>query len=81
MIDGNHLFCLKKKTLAFDLKRWCILHIQSKIPSNYKIHKKSNSWQKKMENLDKNWHKSFWELQLANYSGAHSFTFSYNNLN
>ena len=34
-----------------------------------------------MENLDKNWHKSFWELQLANYSGAHSFTFSYNNLN
>ena len=24
MIDGNHLFCLKKNlTLAFDLKGWC----------------------------------------------------------
>ena len=34
-----------------------------------------------MTNLEKYWHKSFWELQLANYSGARTFTFSYNNLN
>ena len=82
--DKNHLFCLKKKNLRFFIlvnKRYgVILHTQSKISSNHKS-TRNLTVDKKMENLDKNWQKSFWELQLAHYSGACTFTFSYNNFN